>query len=268
MSLRQAQDRPHLPLFKSPTWVETNTQPEAIVISSSLTYFPTMCGRFALTILLREMLARFDSEPADFDYAPRYNIAPLSHSPVVVAESQHRRLRPMRWGLVPSWSKDESRAARMINARSETVAEKPSFRKPFRTRRCLVPASGYYEWKVLPESRPGKPVKQPMYFRVGDGEPFAFAGLWDHWKRFDGKEVASFTILTTEPNDLSEPIHDRMPVILQEKDESTWLDPTTDPDRLLELLQPYPSIEMDTYPVSKKVNSSRNDDPTLIERIN
>lgn len=227
-----------------------------------------MCGRFALYYALGELLQRYGLNLPQFSLSARYNIAPMQPSPVVAVVDDKKNLGYMRWGLVPAWAKDEKMAARMINARSETVAEKPSFRKPFKSQRCLVPATGYYEWKELPESRPTKKVKVPMYFTINDGELFSFAGLWDRWQRFDGKEVISFTIITTEPNDLSAPIHNRMPVILNQEDEESWLDPTNeDTEQLTAMLRPYDSDKMSVYPVSKFVNSPRNDSPKCIEKL-
>jgi putative SOS response-associated peptidase YedK len=174
----------------------------------------------------------------------------------------------MRWGLVPSWSKQEKYGYKMINARAETIAEKPSFRRSLQNRRCLVPATGYYEWRELPESRPTKKAKAPMYFTLHGDRPFAFAGLWDVWKRFDGKEIVTFTIITCEPNELVRPIHDRMPVILRPEDESRWLDlATVAPAELTPLLNPYPSELMKVYEVSKLVNSPKHDTAACIERV-
>lgn len=227
-----------------------------------------MCGRFANTLEDTELLELYGYPFMDVDWNPNYNIAPMQSVPVAAAVDGKAVVRPMRWGLVPSWAKDEKFASRTINARAETVAEKASFRKPFKSQRCLVPATGYYEWRVLPESTPLKKAKAPMFFRVRGGEPFSFAGLWDVWKRFDGKEIVSFTIITTSPNELSRPIHDRMPVILRKEDEVTWLDPANnDPDELHKLLKPFDSDAMDVYEVSRKVNSPRNNDPSLIKRV-
>jgi len=227
-----------------------------------------MCGRFTLALEHEQLLMRYGFSPFELEYSPRYNIAPMQQSPIVAVMGAKETLSFMRWGLVPSWAKDEKMAARMINARSETVAEKPSFRKPFKTQRCLVPATGYYEWKELPESRPMKKVKVPMYFTINDSEPFSFAGLWDRWKRFDGKEVISFTIITTEPNELSAPIHNRMPVILKPEDEDSWLDPANqENEKLVSMLRPYEGDDLNVFPVSKYVNSPLNDSPKCIEKV-
>ena len=201
----------------------------------------------------------------DFLYRPRYNIAPMQESPIVAIEDGRNIMKLMRWGLVPSWSKDETIGNRLINARAETVREKPSFRTAFKRRRCLVPATGYFEWKELPESLPTKKIKVPMYFTVRGGEPFSFAGLWDSWERFDGKRILSFTIITTEPNALAAVIHNRMPVILRRQDESVWLNGNE--DELSGLMQSYPDDDLSAYAVSKSVNSPQNDSPECIARV-
>jgi putative SOS response-associated peptidase YedK len=167
----------------------------------------------------------------------------------------------LRWGLIPSWAKDPAMGAKLINARAETVAEKPSFRSAFRHRRCLVVADGFYEW----QKQEGK--KQPFYFRLQDGQPFAFAGLWESWKDPNGEVVDSCTILTTEANQLMQPIHDRMPVILASQDYDLWLDPTVQSEQLQNLLQPFPSEAMVSYPVSTKVNKPTNDTPELVNSL-
>jgi putative SOS response-associated peptidase YedK len=170
----------------------------------------------------------------------------------------------MRWGLIPSWADDPAIGARMINARAETVAMKPAFRSAFRQRRCLVIADGFYEWRKLPRR------KQPHYIRLRDRKPFAFAGLWERWtgsdRVGDAASVLSCTIITTAPNELIAPLHNRMPVILRSKDYGTWLDPdTTQCDVLEPLLCPYPPDEMEAYPVSTHVNNPSNDTPECID---
>lgn len=176
-----------------------------------------------------------------------------------------RQFRHLYWGLIPSWAKDPQIGARLINARSETVAEKPAFRTAFQRRRCLVLADGFYEWQRRPKG------KQPFYFQVRsdvDRPLFAFAGLWEHWESSEGDTIDSCTILTTEPNALLRSIHDRMPVILQPQDYQLWLDPTVQkPELLLPLLRPYCSEQMTGYPVSSKVNNPRHDRPDCIEPI-
>jgi len=173
-----------------------------------------------------------------------------------------RELVLLRWGLVPFWAKDPGIGARMINARSETVAEKPAFRAAFRRRRCLVPADGFYEWRRLERG------KQPFYVRLRDERPFAFAGLWEHWEGPDETAIDSCTLLTTEPNDLIRPVHSRMPVILSPKDYDLWLDPGVQKAELLQpLLRPYPSEGMLAYPISTWVNKPKNDSPRCIEPL-
>lgn len=216
-----------------------------------------MCGRFRLSRRKEVIAERFDAIPDDDDWTPRYNVAPTQPIPVV---RQHpteptRHLSQMRWGLIPSWSKDDSRAAKMINARSETVATLPAFQDSFRFRRCLIPADGFYEWQDR------GPNKQPYCFEVNNGELFAFAGLWDGWKAGSGQWIRSCTILTTTANAVSSAVHDRMPVILKPDDYDLWLDPgMRDPSTLADLLKPFDAEAMCCYPVSSRVNSVSNDD--------
>jgi putative SOS response-associated peptidase YedK len=191
-----------------------------------------------------------------------YNVAPTQEVPAVVASNGGRRLEVLRWGLIPSWADDPEIGSRMINARSETVAEKPSFRRAFKERRCLIPANGFYEW------RKENGGKQPYYFRMKDGRPFAFAGLWESWDRHGGGEIQSCTILTTDANDLVSEIHHRMPVILPQEDYELWLDSTLrEPDQLLPLLAPYPTNDMEAYPVSRRVNNPSNNEPGCVESV-
>jgi putative SOS response-associated peptidase YedK len=221
-----------------------------------------MCGRYAIVLAGDGTLQRrFSLEELRDDPQPRFNAAPTQTLPVVTRNSPNR-VEMMRWGLIPSWAKDPSIGSRMINARAETVAEKPAFRKPLRSQRCLVPASGFFEWK-----REGG-GKTPHFIHL-PGEPlFAFAGLYDVWRDPDGQVVKSYTILTTEPNDLMADIHNRMPVILRREDEGEWLSPeNTEPEHLLPLLRPYPASEMATYPVSRMVNSPSNDTPDILRRV-
>lgn len=222
-----------------------------------------MCGRFTLT-----KSAEVIAEALDLDEIPRftpgYNIAPSQPVPVLRlgAETQKRSFDYLYWGLIPSWAKDVSIGAKLINARSETVTEKPSFRTAFKRRRCLIVADGFYEWQ-----RQGS-KKQPYYFHLNDHQLFAFAGLWEHWDSVEGDEIQSCTILTTAANDKMQPIHDRMPVILDKTNYDLWLDSTIQSaDRLLPLLRPYPDAGLHFYPVSLQVNSPRNDSPTCIEPL-
>ncbi len=228
-----------------------------------------MCGRFTLTTSPDELQAAFDwlKMPPEMSEAqggrPRYNIAPTQ--PVaVVPNDGFNRLDYFTWGLVPSWAKDPNIGSRMINARAETLAEKPSFRNAFKRRRCLILADGFYEWQVIP----GQKSKQPMYITLEDHRPFAFGGLWEIWKSPDGSEIYSCTIITTEPNPLMATIHNRMPLILPPESYTQWLNPNEQrPEALKSLLEPYPASQMAAYPVSSLVNSPANDTPELVEPL-
>ena len=218
-----------------------------------------MCGRYTQTADPAKLARRFRLEPPGPGISRRYNIAPTQDAPVI-ANDAPKNIRMMRWGLVPSWAKDAAIGNRMINARAETLSEKPSFKKPLERRRCLVLADGFYEWRVAA----GR-AKIPVRIVMKSHEPFAFAGLWDLWRDPEGRELASFTIITTEANELLKPIHDRMPVILRPEDEDRWLDPgPTDTAKLAPLLKPYLTEEMEAYDVSTRVNSPKNDDPVCI----
>jgi putative SOS response-associated peptidase YedK len=217
-----------------------------------------MCGRFSLRTPGPVLAGQFDlpDVPA---LAPRYNIAPTQDVAVVQQQAAGRMLLHMRWGLIPGWAGDPAIGARMINARAETVAEKPAFRAAFTRRRCLIPADGFYEWQRVDGQ------KQPFYIRLHREQPFAFAGLWESWRGADGTVIDSCTLLTTEANGVLRPIHARMPVILKSDDYARWLDPELrQPEPLLDLLQPYPEAEMQSYPVSTHVNRATNDDPQCI----
>jgi putative SOS response-associated peptidase YedK len=216
-----------------------------------------MCGRYRLSRRKQIIEEHFDAISGEEDWTPRYNVAPTQ--PVLVIRQNPadptRALSQMRWGLIPSWSKDMSGAARMINARSETAHLLPAFRDALKHRRCLVPADGFYEWK-----RTGK-TKQPYCFEVNGGQLFAFAGLWDRWKGPSGDWIKTCTILTTTPNAVTAAVHDRMPVILNASDYDLWLDPgLKDTADALEMLKPYDAIQMGAYPVSSRVNQVQNDD--------
>jgi putative SOS response-associated peptidase YedK len=253
-----------------------------------------MCGRYTLTADLKKVADRFGA-PVPPEWAdekdtatsvgstqapslgpagaattrphlgvtlPRFNIAP-TQSVIVVSDDGQRRLVQMRWGLIPSWAKDPSIGDRMINARAETLAEKPTFRAALKRRRCIIPADGFYEWQKL-----GK-VKQPVRIVLKSREPFGFAGLWEQWISPNGEGIFSCTIVTTAANELLKAVHDRMPVILTRDAEAAWLDPKTqDPEKLLPLLKQYPPEQMEFYPVSRDVNSPAVDKPSIIERIN
>lgn len=223
-----------------------------------------MCGRFVKTSTREELSRRFgfDDVPAGNLFDPRYNIAPSQEQPVLIISEDKRVVSQMKWGLVPSWSKDPKIGYKMINARSEGIEEKPSFKNPLKKRRCLIMADGFYEWY-----KPDKKIKMPYFFKLKSGEPFAFAGLWDLWSKGD-EPLKTFTIITTQPNELMKPIHNRMPVILKESEESKWLDPEiTDYRELLSLLKPYPSEEMECYQVSTIVNSAKNDNPQCLSAV-
>lgn len=230
-----------------------------------------MCGRFALLTPGEDLVSQFGvtETPVDISrIAPQYNVAPTQ--PVVVvrgtavstgstqAVSNQRELTFLQWGLIPSWAKDPKIGSSLINARAETAAEKPSFRAAFKRRRCLIPADGFYEWQKLG----GK--KQPMFIHMADKVPFAFAGLWESWHSPDGGIFDTCTILTTTPNELMEPIHNRMPVILEPEDYNTWLIPGDQPDQAMHLLRPYPAKKMTAYAVSAWVNSPAHDDAQCI----
>lgn len=219
-----------------------------------------MCGRFTQTVGVEALRKRFGFEQPTFDLRPRYNLAPTQDAPVVLERDGNRRLELFRWGLVPSWSKDPKTGYKLINARAETAATKPSFRRCFAKRRCLVPADGFYEWK-----RVGEKLKWPMRVVLRSREPFAFAGLWDEWKQPDGKPLHTFTILTTDAPPSLRSLHDRVPVILPPEGEAAWLDPRTRPEALTPLLAPPPDDRLEAYPVSPLVNTAKTDEPACIE---
>lgn len=221
-----------------------------------------MCGRYSLATDISGLDDRFTFRGVDLPYKPRFNIAPTQEVLTVSREDEDNQAQFMKWGLIPFWAKDRSIGNRMINARAETVVEKPSFRQAFQKRRCLVIADGFYEWKKVPGG------KVPMRITLKSGEPFGFAGLWETWKSPEGELVRSCTIITTSPNELMEPIHNRMPVILPRDAEAQWLDVgLSDTGLLRELLVPYPASEMEAYGVSNLVNSPKNDVPEVIARI-
>lgn len=220
-----------------------------------------MCGRFSLASGNDILFNRFLLDPeSEAEIRPRYNIAPGQDAPVVVVRDGARRLEMMHWGLIPFWAKDESIGNRLINARSETITEKQSFKNPFKRRRCLVPADGFYEWRKEPGGG-----KTPMRITLKSREPFAFAGLWEAWKHPQRGVIHSFTITTIGPNDLMAAIHDRMPVILLPEHENDWLNPDIhDEDLLRSFLKPYPAAGMESFEVSTLVNSPANDSPDCI----
>jgi putative SOS response-associated peptidase YedK len=222
-----------------------------------------MCGRFTLTVDPARLKEAFPWVETPQELAPRYNIAP-SQPVAVVANNSDYKLEYFQWGLVPSWAKDPQIGNRMINARAETLAEKPSFRTAYRRRRCMIFADGFYEWR----QNPGGRSKTPMYIRLASGDPFAFAGLWENWHGPDGSQILSCTIITTSPNDMIREIHNRMPVILPEDGYKLWLDPEErNPQELDGLLRPYPASQLTAYPVSKLVNSPQNELPDCIKPV-
>ena len=221
-----------------------------------------MCGRFTLTLDPAQLMARFSLSNAEFVAQPRFNIAPTQTVAVVFDESPHT-LSSARWGLVPSWAKDIAIGSRMIHARAETLDEKPSFRTLLRRRRCLVLTDSVYEWRINADGS-----KTPMRILMRDGAPFAMAGLWDIWKTPHGEVLRTCTVITTSPNELAIPIHDRMPAILSHNAEISWLNMANEnPAYLKSLLIPYPAEAMYAYPVSSRVNSVRNEGAELIAKI-
>ena len=220
-----------------------------------------MCGRYSLITDIRELARQYEFD-GDIDaFDKRHNIAPTQEVLTVVG-GETRRAGLMRWGLIPRWAKDPKIGRRMINARAETVAEKPAFRNALRRRRCLVLADGFYEWQ-----RSGQ-AKRPMRVVMRSGEPFAFAGLWETWRNPAGNVIPSCTIITTTPNEVLEPMYNRMPVILSRDAEDLWLDQDVDdPAVLSSVLTSYPGEAMEVYAVSSLVNSVANDGPELIARL-
>jgi putative SOS response-associated peptidase YedK len=197
------------------------------------------------------------------ELVPRYNIAPTQPVAVVRQVEGRRQLSLMCWGLVPAWSKDPKAGPPLINARADTVATKPSFRSAFKSRPCLIPADGFFEWQ-----KTGEKTKQPFYIRLAKDRPFAFAGLWERWESTDSAVVESCVIITTDANDALRPLHDRMPVILPDDKYDRWIDPKIgDPATLQGLLKPYPADEMTAYPVSTFVNNPRNESPRCLEPV-
>lgn len=223
-----------------------------------------MCGRFTLTASPSDLQQVIPTLQIPDSLQPRYNIAPAQPIPTLLNHPD-RRLSWQRWGLIPRWAKDPAIGHKLINARAETLSQKPSFRDPLRRQRCLVLADGFYEWRAQ-TSR-----KQPIYIHLTDRRPFAFAGLWDRWRDPQGQWITTVTLITTQPNALVQPIHSRMPVILSPADFDLWLSPQTysgaDLEPLLALLRPYPAEAMQAYPVSTQVNSPQRDDPDCIRSI-
>lgn len=220
-----------------------------------------MCGRFTLHKSAEEIKKRFSVARLNFTPVPRYNIAPTQPA-CIILQNGPRSLDIASWGLIPSWSDGPSSSPPLINARSETLTVKQSFRDALAHRRCLVPADGFYEWKKIGNH------KYPYYFKMHTGQSFAFAGLWDHWQSPEGSEILGFAIITVPANGVVGTIHDRMPAILNIWDEEKWLDHSHSKfDQLQELLKPLSNTEMTVHPVSEKVNSYRIDSPSLIHPI-
>jgi putative SOS response-associated peptidase YedK len=214
-----------------------------------------MCGRFTLTFDPAESKDEFEGVTFPAKFAPRFNIAPTQ--PILaIPNDGHNTADFFVWGLIPSWAKDPEIGNRLINARGETLAEKPSFRGGYKYKRCLIPADGFYEWKTIPGSK----TKIPHFIHLKTGKPFAFAGLWDEWHSPEGTSIRSCTIVTTSPNKLMASIHNRMPVILHPKDYPEWLEPLPQPaEKLNHLITGFPAELMEAYPVSTLVNSPAND---------
>lgn len=226
-------------------------------------YSGSMCGRYTLTVDASVLADLFELEPLT-ELRPRYNIAPTQPVPIVRSGAEGRReWATVRWGLIPSWAKDAKIGSRLINARAETVADKPSFRSAYRNRRCLVPSDGFYEWVKTGGA------KQPHHIRFADRRPFAFAGLWERWVDPEtDAPIESCTILTTGPNELMAELHDRMPVILPPQRFGDWIHPgPLGPDSAEAMLLPFPAEELEAVPVTTLVNSPRNDDPRCLEPV-
>jgi len=225
-----------------------------------------MCGRFVSKAKKAEIEKEFMVEIGDDDLiAPRYNIAPTQMIAAITEIENLREVSLFKWGLIPKWAKDDSIGSKLINARAETVREKPSFREAFRSHRCIIPASGFYEWQ-----KTAKGAKQPFYFYVKEKEVFGFAGLWEEWlDKQTGELTETCTIITTEANDVLKLVHDRMPVILKSENYRQWLDPKEkNTDRLQKLLASYPPEQMDSHAVSRAVNITSSDSAELIAPVN
>lgn len=222
-----------------------------------------MCGRFTRNREMFELERRFGLKSQERTLARRFNLAPGQQVEVIVSKST-LKLTPMQWGLIPHWSKDPKTGFKAINARAETLTQKPSFKGPLKNRRCLIPADGFYEWQSLGKGRP----KTPFYYTLSTGGLFGLAGLWDQWQGPEGEILETFTIITTEANPLVAKVHPRMPVILPRHLEREWLDPNQrDSDYLVSFLQPYPEAKIKVHPVSGLVNSVKNDSPACIEPV-
>ena len=225
-----------------------------------------MCGRFVSKAKKEEIEREFKLKIGDSNFAsPRYNIAPTQIINAIAEIENTREISSFIWGLIPHWAKDDSISNKLINARAETLREKPSFREAFARRRCIIPASGFYEWQ-----KTSKGAKQPFYFYLKEKEIFGFAGLWEEWlDKQNGELTETCTIITTEANEVLKPIHDRMPVILKMGDYDFWLDEKVkDTSKLQNLLVSYPAVEMDSHAVSRSINSPAADSEELIAPLN
>lgn len=227
-----------------------------------------MCGRYTVAAPLDDLIEVFEVDYTVFEnWTPRFNAAPTQDLPVVLQSSEgDRRLGPMRWGLVPFWADDPSIGNRLINARSETAATKPAFRDAFRSRRCVVPMDGFYEWRAAP-AEGSRPKKVPWWIHRPDRRPFGVAGLWERWRPAEGDPLVTFTLLTTTASAWMRPLHDRMPVVLDAEGAAIWLDPGADGAALTEVLRPAPDSWFEAWEVSRAVNRPIHDGPDLIEPV-
>lgn len=224
-----------------------------------------MCGRYTIIAPFVQIIRRFNTSkhPEEQSYKPNYNVAPGTQILAVVNDGTVNRLGYLKWGLIPAWATDPKIGYKMINARAESITTKPSFKSAFKRHRCLIIADSFYEW-----THDDPKNKHPFRFKMNNDDLFAMAGLWESWKSPDGQVIHSATIITTEANEIMAPIHNRMPVILTKEDEQRWIDPSIqDSEQLSFLLKPYDADKMDTYEVSKDVNSPRNNDPHLIDKV-
>jgi putative SOS response-associated peptidase YedK len=222
-----------------------------------------MCSRYTLISNVEAIRRLFELPPFDERLVvPRYNIAPTQPIVVVRADRRGRELVPVRWGFIPAWAKDPKDLSLLVNARAEGIGEKPAFRNAFRRRRCLIPASGFYEWQ-----KRDRGAKQPFAVRPGEGQLIAFAGLWETWSGHDGAEIDTAAVITVPSNDFLRPLHDRMPALIAPDDFAAWLSEDTDQETVLALLRPAPDELLTCAPVSTRVNAAANDDPGVWEEL-
>jgi putative SOS response-associated peptidase YedK len=222
-----------------------------------------MCGRYTITVTMEELVLRYlTNDTSIIHYAPKFNAAPMQYIPAVIHTGSRNKIGELRWGLVPSWAQDDKLGSKMINARAESLLDKASFKKLVSSRRCIIPADGYYDWKKQASS------KQPFRIGMRDGSLFSMAALYDIWIDSNGKKLSSCTIITTTPNQPMSEIHDRMPVILRPEDEADWLGRDNhDVQNLMKLLRPYESSRMRAYPVAPAVGNVKNDYRELLEEV-